>query len=58
MIEALIAENANTEKASEKAKAVKDHLMQMQNDLANGLRGLQEVQVEAAKPRHFIDRDL
>jgi hypothetical protein len=58
MIEALIAENANTEKASEKAKAVKDHLMQMQNDLANSLRGMVELQVEAAKPRHFIDRDL
>jgi hypothetical protein len=58
VIQQLILENANAEKASEKAKAVKGHLIQMQNDFANGLRGMLEVQVEAAKPHPFIDHDI
>jgi hypothetical protein len=58
VIQQLNADNLNTEKASEKAKIMKDHLIQIQNDLASGLRGMEEVQIEAAKQRPFFDSDL
>jgi hypothetical protein len=58
LIQQLKSDNANAEKASEKATTVKEHLMKMQNELANGCLGMHEVQVEAAKARLFIDPDL